>query len=54
MKYSDKLKIDLQQTSSNGNTALMWLEKSKASDKEKQEIKLLLSTSSAATQGTGP
>jgi hypothetical protein len=41
-KYSDKLLIDFHQTSSNGKTALDWLEDAKINSDEKSLIRNLL------------
>lgn len=42
LKYADALEIDVKKSSSNGNTALIWLEKSTALEKDKEEITTLL------------
>ena len=42
IRYSNTLPIDLNAASSNGNTPLVWLEASEASDEEKMEIKAML------------
>jgi hypothetical protein len=42
IRYSNTLPFELNETSSNGNTPLMWFEASKASNEEKMEIKAML------------